>query len=148
MNAPLAISREKGGGMDIVFSETREFGREELEELFLSAGWDSGKHPDRLLEAMKGAHAVFSARDDGRLVGVVSAISDGAMVAYIPYMLVRPGWQGKGVGRALLEKARAHYADLPRLALISYDAATGFYEKCGFVRGEGKTPMFVTSLGT
>ena len=89
---------EPGGAYGDRISETREFGREELAELFLAAGWDSGEHPDRLLAAMKNAHAVFSAWSGELLIGLPHAIPDGAMVADIPHMPVRPGWQGRGKG--------------------------------------------------
>lgn len=134
--------------MDIRLDETREFDRDALQDLFRSVEWDSANYPDALQECLRGSHTVVSAWIGERLVGLANAISDGCMTAYAPYVLVRPEFQGQGVGRLIMERLVERYRDLPRLALISYDNATGFYERCGFTRGDGKTPMFRTSLLT
>ena len=52
---------------------------------------------------MKNFDTVFSAWDGGRLVGMICAMDDGVMNAYIHYLLVEPEYQGKGVGRTLVE---------------------------------------------
>jgi GNAT superfamily N-acetyltransferase len=56
---------------------------------------------------------------------------------YLVDMAVRPGYQRIGVGRALIEQAKAMAAALTgdSIRLDAYDGvagATGFYEKCGF----------------
>ena len=75
----------------------------ELEELFLSVEWSSGHYPDKLEIAMKNYPTVYTAWDGDKLVGLLSAMDDGVMTAYIHYLLVRPDYQGKGVGEQLLE---------------------------------------------
>jgi hypothetical protein len=40
------------------------------------------------------------------------------------------------------------YQSFLRIVVISYDKETGFYEHCGFETGDGKIPMFITSLWT
>lgn len=134
--------------MEIHYSQTRELSPEDLQNLFLSVEWDSGNHPEQLARAMRGTHRVFTAWDKGLLVGLASAISDGAMTAYVQYLVVRPEHQGRGIGSALLRRLLDEYRDLPRTALIAYEDKTGFYEKCGFTLGAGKAPMFVTTLST
>ena len=47
--------------MSIVYRETRDFSRDELERLFLSVEWSSGHFPDKLAAAMKNFATVFSA---------------------------------------------------------------------------------------
>ncbi len=131
----------------ITYKDTREFGGQ-LAPLFLSVNWSSGNYPEKLEAAMRGFGSVFSAWDGETLVGLVAVMDDGVMTAYVHYMLVRPEYQGKGVGAALMEKVRAHYAGYLRVVLIAYDAEAGFYERCGFEPSPGKTVMQVTSLWT
>ena len=75
----------------------------ELEELFLSVEWSSGHYPDKLEIAMRNYATVYTAWDGDRLIGLLSAMDDGVMTAYIHYLLVRPEYQGRGVGKQLLE---------------------------------------------
>ena len=120
----------------------------QLEDLFLSVEWSSGHFPDKLEIAMKNFETVYTAWDGDRLVGLLSAMDDGIMTAYIHYLLVRPEYQGRGIGEQLIEKTKEKYKDYLRIVLVAYDKECGFYEHCGFKIGEGASPMFITSLWT
>lgn len=120
----------------------------QLEDLFLSVEWSSGHYPDKLERAMQNYATVYSAWDGDRLVGLISAMDDGVMTAYIHYLLVRPDCQGRGIGRQLLEKVKEKYKDYLRIALMAYNKECAFYERCGFTKAENETPMFITSLWT
>ncbi len=86
--------------MTVEYKDTHEFTREELERLFLSVEWSSGHFPDKLVIAMRGFSTVFSAWDGGKLVGMICAMDDGVMNAYVHYLLVDPAYQGmKIIGR-------------------------------------------------
>lgn len=134
--------------MAITYSEQREFDPRQLQELFLSVGWSSGNYPDDLALAMRNSHSVVSAWDGDRLVGLMNALSDGAMTAYFHYLLVMPEYQSQGIGRRMVSQMLDQYESYARKVLIAYDREIGFYEKCGFELGGGKTPMFVTNLTT
>lgn len=134
--------------MKIEYKQIHDFSREELERLFLSVGWSSGHFPDRLVIAMRNFDTVISAWDGDRLVGMACAMDDGIMNAYVHYLLVEPAYQGKTVGRTLVEKLREKYRDYLRIAVIAYDEERTFYENCGFVRSTDASPMFITSLWT
>lgn len=120
----------------------------QLEDLFLSVQWSSGHYPQKLEKAMRNYATVFSAWDGDRLVGLVSAMDDGIMTAYVHYLLVRPEYQGRGIGGKLLEKVKEKYKDYLRITLHSYDRECGFYEHLGFRKAEDETPMSLTSLWT
>ena len=132
----------------IEFRDTHEFMQEALRNLFLSVEWSSGHFPEKLQRAMRGFSSVDSAWDGDRLVGLISAMDDGVMTAYIHYLLVRPEYQGAGVGRALVERMKARYADYLRIVLVAYDEEIGFYEACGFEKADHASPMFITELWT
>ena len=134
--------------MSIEYRTTHEFTRDELEALFLSVEWSSGHFPDKLVIAMKNFSTVYSAWDNDKLIGMICIMDDGIMTAYIHYLLVDPEYQGRNIGKKLVEKVKEHYRDYLRIALIAYDKELAFYEKCGFVKSEDSSPMFITSLWT
>lgn len=130
----------------IEYRDTRDFKAADLEALFLSVEWSSGKFPEKLVVAMKKSDAVISAWDGDTLVGLMSGIDDGIMTAYFHYLLVRPEYQGQGIGAEIVRRMLEHYADFTTKVLIAYNKQVGFYERCGFKRGDDKTPMFVTGI--
>ena len=132
----------------ITYKDTHDFTAAELERLFLSVEWSSGHYPDKLAEAMKNFRTVYSAWDGDKLIGMVCAMDDGIMNAYVHYLLVDPEYHGQTIGRTLVEKIKDHYADYLRIAVIAYDAELHFYENCGFSKAEEASPMFITSLWT
>jgi ribosomal protein S18 acetylase RimI-like enzyme len=134
--------------MDITYKYTQEFEKNQLQDLFLSVQWSSGEYPDKLQIAMRNSHRVISAWHDTKLVGLINALSDGVMTAYFHYLLVRPEYQSKGIGKQLISLALNEYKDYARKVLIAYDKEVGFYQRFGFEIGTGKTPMFVTFLTT
>ncbi len=134
--------------MEITYRWTQEFTAEALELLFLSVDWSSGRHPYRVQLALANSHSVYSAWHDGRLIGLMNALSDEVMCTYFQYLLVMPQYQGQGVGRALVAAMRERYKDVARLSLIAMDDAIGFYECCGFQLGQNKSPMSITWLDT
>lgn len=134
--------------MDISYKNTHNFNKNDLENLFLSVGWSSGHYPDKLVTAMKNFRTVYSAWDGERLIGMVCAMDDGIMNAYVHYLLVNPDYQNSGIGKTLIEKIKEHYRDFLRIAVISYNNEIGFYSSCGFKKAEDASPMFITELWT
>lgn len=132
--------------MEITYKNTHNFSKKQLEELFLSVEWSSGEFPDKLVISMKNFNTVYSAWDGDELVGLISAMDDGIMNAYINYLLVKPQYQLKGIGKNLVERVKQHYKDYQRIAVITMENESKFYEYCGFEKREDKTPLFITSL--
>lgn len=132
--------------MNVVYVLNAVLSAEELVSLFRAVEWSSAEHPEALEQAMRNSHKVVSAWADDELIGLANSISDGFMAAYVPYVAVRPEWQGKGVGREMMRRLLAEYESFPRVALIAYDEAAGFYERCGMSRGKGKLPMYTGTL--
>lgn len=130
----------------IEYRNTKDFTADQLQELFLSVDWSSGHYPDKLVEAMKNSHSVYSAWDGDKLVGLINALSDGIMTAYFHYVLIRPDYQGKGIGKQLVLYMLEEYKDYLRKVLISYDKEVDFYKRCGFEVGQDGTAMYVTDL--
>lgn len=134
--------------MSITYKDTHDFNKKELQELFLSVEWSSGHYPDKLVVAMKNFKTVYTAWDNDKLIGLICAMDDGIMTAYIHYLLVNPDYHKLGIGKKLVEKMKEKYKEYLRIVIVAYDDEIGFYEACGFKKAEDASPMFITSLWT
>lgn len=134
--------------MEIIYKDIHDFTEEQLKDLFLSVEWSSGHYPDKLVTAMKNFETVFSAWGGDKLVGMICAMDDGVMNAYVHYLLVRPEYQDRKIGRELVEMIKKKYADYLRVIVIAYNTELKFYERCGFEKSDVSSPMFITSLWT
>ena len=133
---------------EITYKEIHEFTKEDLQELFLSVEWSSGHFPDKLQIAMRNFETVVSAWDGDKLVGMICAMDDGIMTAYVHYLLVRPDYQDKGIGRKLVSRVKEIYKDYLRIVVVGYDDEVQFYENCGFEKADDASPLFITDLWT
>jgi len=103
----------------------------------------------RYLARMAGAHDVWVARGAGRaapVVGIV-AVQDGVLLGgFVGLLAVRPSEVGRGVGRALMDRAAARTFARRAWLYVSCDAANAgalrFYRKLGFAR-VGRLPDLV-----
>jgi GNAT superfamily N-acetyltransferase len=134
--------------MEIVYKNTHHFSKKELQDLFLAVEWSSGHFPEKLVIAMRNFETVYSAWDEDRLVGLICAMDDGIMNAYVHYLLVDPEYQGLAIGKNLVERVKDYYKDYMRICVIAYDTAIEFYKHCGFEVSEGASPMCITTLWT
>ncbi len=134
--------------MEIIYKETHEFNQTELQNLFLSVNWSSGHFPEKLVIAMQNFKTVYTAWDGEQLIGLVSAMDDGIMTAYVHYLLVNPKYQNLGIGKHLVEKIKDKYKDYLRIVVVAYNAELGFYKSCGFKTAEDASAMFITELWT
>lgn len=116
---------------------------DEVLALYVANRWSSAEKPDVLLRALRDSHALATARADGRLVGLVNAISDGHLVVYFPHMLVLPEFQRQGIGRRLMAAMLARYRDFHQLMLTADGDAVAFYEAMGFTRAGRTVSMWI-----
>ena len=97
----------------IGYSYTQEFTKHQLKKLFRSVNWESAAYPEKLKQAMNGYSTVITAWDGEELVGLICAMDDGVMTAYIHYLLVDPRYQGMGIGAELVRRIKEHYREYP-----------------------------------
>lgn len=100
----------------------------------------------RRIERMLGnSDIIVTARhlDDGRLAGVSRAVSDFGYCVYVSDLAVDVADQGRGIGRALLERTHREAGEGTTLILIAAPKARGYYphigmqhhDSCWIVRG-------------
>ncbi|GAA5157388.1 N-acetyltransferase [Ornithinimicrobium tianjinense] len=125
-------------------------GREELVELYTAVGWSAyTDDPDTLEEAVRNSTRVVTARYGDQLLGLARVISDGASIAYLQDVLVRPELQREGVGRSLVLAALEPFAHVRQKVLLTDDEPRqrAFYESLGYTEirdhGDGTLRAFV-----
>ena len=124
--------------MSITYTDRKEFSVSDLQQLFQSVNWMSANYPERLKKAMDNCETVFSAWDNSKLVGLVNAIDDGELTAYVHYLCVNPDYQGQGIGGLLLDKIKEKYKDYLYIIVIAEnEGLIKFYSQNGFQQGDG-----------
>lgn len=129
--------------MKIVLSETREIPIGSLISLYSANKWSSADKPDLLHKALVNSHSLISAWEDGRLVGIGNAISDGHLVVYYPHLLVHPDYQGKGIGQLIMARMQEKYRHFHMQLLTADGRAVDFYAKVGFKKAGNTVPMWI-----
>lgn len=128
--------------MDIVYTDERRFTKEQLKELFESVGWFSANYPDKLYRALNSCETVFTAWAGDELAGLINAIDDGALTAYVHYLLVNPKYQKSGIGRKLTAMLKEKYKDYLCIALSAENPSlVDYYGSMGFEAAEGASYM-------
>lgn len=111
----------------------------EVLELYRAVEWLAyTKDPDSLGRALEGSSTLVAAHESQTLVGLVRVISDGASICYLQDILVRPSHQGRGIGRALAERALEQYPHVRQKVLITDNEPKqkAFYESLGYSQTE------------
>ncbi|MEP7240943.1 MAG: GNAT family N-acetyltransferase [Devosia sp.] len=86
----------------------------------------------RVAEILRGSELIVTARDEaGTIVGVARGISDGAWVCYLADLCVRDGWQGKGIGKRLLDTCYEVLGPRMGLVLLAFPEAVDYYRHIG-----------------
>ena len=94
-------------------------------------GWPTPPSPAQHLAVLRGSYRVVIARSRDDVVGFVNMISDGVLTAFIPWLEVRPEFQGQGIGTELMRRVVAEAAHLYSVDLTCDDALRPYYERLG-----------------
>lgn len=128
--------------MDIIYTDKRDFTTGELQALFRSVDWRSANYPERLKKALDHCETVYTAWNGDRLIGLINAIDDGELTAYVHYLCVDPEYQGMGIGRELLRLIKEKYRDYLYIILVAEnEPLIKYYRQNGFKWMEGEYVM-------
>lgn len=131
----------------IEYKNEKQFDEQQLKELFESVGWISANYSKRLVKSLANSDTVISAWKGKKLIGLVNAIDDGELTAYVHYLLINPEYQNMGVGKELLGRIKKVYEGYLYLILTSEaKELLPFYQKMGFQVVEGAVPMVLQTL--
>ena len=112
----------------------------ELQGLLRAVGWARDERTDRAAQALAGARFGVVAVGDEGVVGTGMVLGDGATFAYLKDIIVRPEWQGRGIGTrivgALLAILRRSGPRDLLVTLFTGQHLAEFYERFGFAGPE------------
>jgi ribosomal protein S18 acetylase RimI-like enzyme len=96
-------------------------------------GWPRPLSPEAHLRLLAGSDRVVLAIDTDaeRVVGFVTALTDGVLTGFIPLLEVLPAYQGRGIGRELMTRMLAQLVHLPNIDLLCDPDVVPFYERFG-----------------
>lgn len=125
--------------MSVKYTDAKNYRTQDLQGLFQSVGWLSANYPERLKKALDNSETVFTAWDNERLVGLVNAIDDSELTAYVHYLCVNPSYQGQGIGKGLLQRIKKRYENYLYIILIAEnEALVKYYSQNGFEYVDGR----------
>lgn len=123
----------------ITYTDKKEYSAYDLQQLFQSVEWLSANYPERLKKALDNCETVFSAWDGEQLVGLINAIDDSELTAYVHYLCVNPLYQGQGIGRELLNLIKEKYKNYLYIILIAEsELLVKYYSSNGFEYVDGR----------
>lgn len=94
-------------------------------------GWPAPPSPAQHLAVLRGSYRVVLAYDDDRVIGFVNMISDGVLTAFVPWLEVRPEFQGQGIGSELMRRILAEAEHLYSVDLTCDESLKPYYERLG-----------------
>ena len=94
-------------------------------------GWPDPPAPDVHLRLLRNSDAVVLAQDTatGQVVGFITAITDGVLAAYIPFLEVLPAYQHQGIGQTLVRRMLERLQNLYMIDLLCDADVQSFYEQ-------------------
>ena len=113
----------------------------EFNELYDAVGWGSYEEEISKKALSNNIYSV-SIYDNNNIIGYGRIIGDGIVFLYIHDIMVKPEYQGKGIGQTIMNKLLAKIHELQKVNpdLRTYLGASKgkeeFYKKCGFITRE------------
>lgn len=112
-----------------------------------AVGW--GRLDERLAgQGLAGALFTVCALHKGNVVGCARVIGDGGLYFYLQDVIVLPRFQGRGLGRRLMESVLRYLDEHARpgsfVGLMAAEGMSDFYRRFGFTaRPPGRPGMFL-----
>jgi len=122
--------------MQISFKETKDLDYEKVVDIFYEVKFL--KHPEKkeiyqkaIKKAFINSQYVVSAWEGNQIIGFARVITDKALFATIWSLMIKPGYQKKGIGTQLIKKCLDKYPKC-HFFLFSCKKVVNFYQKVGF----------------
>ena len=94
-------------------------------------GWAKPLTPEQHYNHLSKCASFVVALDGQRIVGFISALSDGLGCAFIPLFEVLPDYQKQGIGTELMRRMLEILKDISAVDLMCDENVQGFYERFG-----------------
>ena len=96
-------------------------------------GWPNPPSTATHMKILEGSSVVVLAIDDAdsRVVGFVTAVTDGVLAAYVPLLEVLPGYRHRGIGSELLRRVMEKLDNFYMVDLLCDPQMESFYSQFG-----------------
>jgi len=122
--------------MNITYtSDINDIGVEMLEGFF--AGWAKPLTIEQHYSHLTKCAHFIAAIDNAKVVGFISALTDGIGCAFIPLLEVLPEYQKRGIGSELMRMMLDKLNDISAIDLMCDDNMQKFYERFGMKKLSG-----------
>jgi GNAT superfamily N-acetyltransferase len=124
---------------DIVIRTEQRLAAEEFLAVLESSGLAERRpvdSPERIAGMLANANLIITAREGGKIIGVSRSVTDFAYCCYCSDLAVDRDYQGRGIGRQLLEATKAALHPKATLFLIAAPKAISYYEHIGMLRND------------
>lgn len=112
-----------------------EYNEAEILGLYASAGWTAyTDDPAALRNGFANSLLTLAAYEEAALAGLIRVVGDGHTIVFVQDILVRPQFQRRGIGSALLQAVLNRYAGVRQIELLTDDTPenAAFYRSMGF----------------
>lgn len=101
--------------------------------------WPNPPSPQTHLKLLKKSSKVVIAVDvkTNHVAGFITAISDGVLSAYIPFLEVLPEYQSKGISKELVNRMLKELEGIYMVDLCCANDLVAYYEKLGMSKTNG-----------
>lgn len=126
----------RGYGM-IYTNSTDEITADMLNGFFV--GWPKPPNAETHLKLLKNSSKVVLALDEDadQVIGFITAISDGVLSAYIPFLEVLPEYKNQGIGKELVNRMLKELDHIYMIDLCCDDDVVPFYDKFDMIKSNG-----------
>jgi len=106
-------------------------------KLYESAGWGK-KCEDIVQVSLENSYVTFAVVEEENVIGMARLLGDGGMAFYLKDFVILPEFQGKGIGKELLDYVQKYIRTQlkdgwqTKLELMSAKGKEEFYKKFGF----------------
>lgn len=121
--------------MEIIFKNSENINKEQLERLYNDVQWYAYTQDlDLLQQAINQSLDVISAWNGDELIGLIRTVGDGLTIIYIQDILVLNAYQNQGIASQLMQQILHQYRNVRQKVLLTEKTpdVSHFYEKNGF----------------
>ena len=105
-----------------------------VSNLFECIGWGY-RSPEKIEESFRASsHSCFFYTSDNELIAFGRTVDDGIYYALLVDVVVHPDFQGKGLGRKIVDYLKSKLAGYNFITLTAAPEKDGFYKKLGWKR--------------
>lgn len=112
-----------------------EYNEAEILGLYASVSWTAyTDDPAALRNGFANSLLTLAAYEEAALAGLIRVVGDGHTIVFVQDILVRPQFQRRGIGSALLQAVLNRYAGVRQIELFTDDTpeTAAFYRSMGF----------------